>query len=180
MSKIVRTLMLLNLGAIALSIATPLKAQACRNYVVEDGYVNVRTGPSTKYSIVGRAYEGKDVNVVDSHQGWLRINYPHNGWVSGKMIGTDCSETPTSNSALYPYTEKISRAANGGILINIRQTPTWANLTKQERKSARENMWRDYSDEYNYESLTVNFYTSKGYHMAQYSSLCEGRCFTRE
>lgn len=177
--KMRKVLMLFSLGAIALTIATPTTAQACRNYVIEDGYVNVRTGPSTKYPIIGRAYEGSEVDIVDSSDGWLRISYPRNGWVSGKMIGTDCSGASATTGSRYPYTDNIS-VTNGNTLINIRQTPTWANLTKQERKSAREDIWWEYSSEYNEMPLTVNFYTSKGYHIAQYSSRCQGRCFTRE
>ncbi|MBE9193071.1 hypothetical protein IQ230_22505 [Gloeocapsopsis crepidinum LEGE 06123] len=69
---------------------------------------------------------------------------------------------------------------NAGVLITIRQTPTWAELTKQERKSIRENIWWDYLNDYSSELLTVDFYTSGGYHIAQYSSYCKGRCFTKE
>lgn len=117
---------------------------------------------------------------MDSSGSWLRITYPYNGWVSGSMIGTDCSEAPAANSGShYPYTIKIG-GGNGGTLITIRQTPTWADLTKQERKSARENIWKDYQSEYGSKSVTVNFYTSKGYQIAQYSSSCGGRCFTKE
>jgi uncharacterized protein YgiM (DUF1202 family) len=61
-----RYLILIGLGFLSLSITTPTKAQTCLSYVIEDGYVNVRTGPSTQHSIVGRAYEGNDVNVVGS------------------------------------------------------------------------------------------------------------------
>lgn len=173
-------LILLSVGVLSLNITTPLKAQACRNYVSEDGYVNVRSGSSTKHSIVGRAYEGSSVNVIGRSGGWLRINSPHNGWVSGNMIGTDCSRSPAANArGRYPYTEKITTVEQGR-LITIRQTPTWAELTKQERKSARENIWWDYLNEYGSEVLTLNFYTSQGYHIAQYSSRCQGRCFTRE
>lgn len=173
-------LIFLNIGVLSVFATTPLKAQACRNYVTEDGYVNVRSGPSTKHSIVGRAYEGTNVNVVGRSGGWLRINAPHNGWVSGNMIGTDCRQSRSANSrSRYPYTEKIS-IIEQGILITVRQTPTWAELTKQERKSARDNMWWDYLNEYGSEAITLNFYTSQGYHIAQYSSRCQGRCFTRE
>jgi len=173
-------LILLSLGVLSLSVTTASKAQACRNYVIEDDYVNVRTSPSTQHSIVGRAYEGSDVNVVGRSGGWLRITFPHNGWVSGNMIGTNCRRLPDTNSGgRYPYTEKLN-VMDGDILITIRQTPTWAELTKQERKSARENMWWDYLSEYSSEPLTVDFYTSRGYHIAQYSSRCRGRCFTKE
>ncbi len=96
------------------------------------------------------------------------------------MIGTDCRQSSTANSrGRYPYTEKIS-VIEQGILVTIRQTPTWAELTTQERKSARENMWWDYLNEYGSEPLTVDFYTSRGYHIAQYSTRCRGRCFTKE
>lgn len=112
-SKIINLKNIVTLGlpfcVLSMSITTPLQAQACRSYVIEDGYVNVRTGPSTNSRIVGRAYEGSDVNVVGSSGGWLRITYPHNGWVSRNMIGTDCGEVPSSNSVgRYPYTVNIS------------------------------------------------------------------------
>lgn len=54
-------------------------------------WVNIRSGPSTKHDIIGRAYLGETIELVEWNQGetWCKVYYDNGnkvGWVFGKFI----------------------------------------------------------------------------------------------
>ena len=56
--------------------------------VVTATSLNVRSGASTSYSIVGKVTKGKSVEIISSSNGWYKIEYGTNktGWSSGEYI----------------------------------------------------------------------------------------------
>ena len=50
--------------------------------------LNVRSGPSTSYSIVGSLTNGRIVKILDQRNGWYQVSYNSGkiGWVSGAYI----------------------------------------------------------------------------------------------
>jgi uncharacterized protein YgiM (DUF1202 family) len=156
-------------------LAKPAMAQ-CK-YAVYDPPSNVRSGPGNNYKVIGSINHQTSINIVSNSGAWLRTNHPINGWIHNSQIHQDCS---SQDSPRYPYTVNAVQH-NGGMIVTVRQTPTWAKLTKSERKSIRENIWYDYLESGEWQhNLVVNFYTSAGYNIASYSTGCNGRCFTKE
>ena len=156
-------------------LAKPAMAQC--NYVAYDPPSNIRSGPGSNYKVVGSLKYQTSLNVVGNSGAWLKTNYPINGWIHNTQITQDCS---SQDSPRYPYTANAVQH-NGGMIVDIRQTPTWAELSKSERKSIRENIWRDNLESRDWQhNLVVNFYTSVGYNISTYSTGCNGRCFTKE
>ena len=45
-------------------------------------FLNVRTGPSTKYASVGKLHKGDEVRVYQQKNGWAKIEKDRNRWVS--------------------------------------------------------------------------------------------------
>ena len=52
--------------------------------------LNVRSGPSTSNSIIGKAYKGNTVEILDSSNGWYKIKLSNGqvGWASSQYIST--------------------------------------------------------------------------------------------
>lgn len=64
-------------------------------YVKVNTSLNVRSGPSTNYSIVGRKYNGDKVTVYKENSNWSNIGT--NEWVSSDYL-TDSNVQPISNT----------------------------------------------------------------------------------
>ena len=57
---------------------------------------NVRSGPGTNYSIIGGANAGDTFTVLDSSNGWNRINYNgQNGYIAGNLMTVSGSSAST-------------------------------------------------------------------------------------
>ncbi len=75
--------------------------------------LNVRSGPSTSYSIIGGLSKGQNVTISESKDGWHKIEYKNKeGWTSGKYISIKSSD---DNST--PSTSKKLKATAG---LNVR------------------------------------------------------------
>lgn len=164
------------LSSFFVSLSTKSAIAQCK-YVVHAPPSNVRSGPGSNFKVVGSIDQQTSINIVNSSGAWLKTTSPINGWIHHSQIVQNCSD---QDAPRYPYTANPVQY-NGGMIVAIRQTPTWAKLTGDERKSIRENIWRDYLESGDWQhNLVVNFYTSTGYHIASYSTGCNGRCFTKE
>ena len=52
-----------------------------------NSYLNLRTGPSTNYSIIGHLLNGTEVDVIEESDGWYKIVVPEQtGYVCGKYL----------------------------------------------------------------------------------------------
>jgi SH3-like domain-containing protein len=53
--------------------------------------LNVRSGPSTDTSIVGKLNNGEWVSIQDEKDGWLQITNPIAGWISKQRTDHTCN-----------------------------------------------------------------------------------------
>mgnify|MGYP004535429651 CR=1 FL=1 len=61
--------------------------------------LNVRSGSSTSYSIVGKVTKGEEVEILSSSNGWYKIKYSDiTGWVSGDYISTSTEKVSENTS----------------------------------------------------------------------------------
>lgn len=104
--------------AAVLMVMTAVAALADTRYVrsPNDGFLNLRTGPGTKYDIILRMYNGEYVEVLEySGTSWVRVQHESGatGWASAKyMVKTDLG----TGERLYVY------SPNDGFL-NLRTGP---------------------------------------------------------
>ena len=97
------------------------------NYIIKevntDG-LNVRTGPSTSYSSIGKLNKGTKVQVISESAGWSKINYNNKiAYVSSgylKTVSTNTSDTKPEDST-EQYMEIKVVNTNG---LNVRKGPS--------------------------------------------------------
>lgn len=80
-----------------------------------DGFLNLRTGPGTRFDIIMRMYNGDYVEVLEYSGTWVRVQHENGavGWASSKyMVKTDLG----TGERLYVY------SPNDGFL-NLRTGP---------------------------------------------------------
>ena len=77
-------------GAMLITLASfTTKADAANaTGTVTANSLNVRSGASTSYSVVGKLTKGETVEILSSNDGWYKVQYDDNktGWSSGKYI----------------------------------------------------------------------------------------------
>ncbi len=81
--------------------------------------LNIRSGPSTSNSVVGYAYKGDKLQILETSNGWYKVKLSNGkiGWGSGKYInvsGDSSSEAPSSGK-----TGTITASA-----LNVRSGPS--------------------------------------------------------
>lgn len=116
----------LAVGVGALAVAsTGIQANAAQNQdvqvTVNCSYLNVRTGPSTKYRIIGTTTYGKTFDVLSKDDGWYKVEYKgETGWISGKYVKTKSS---TSNTLVKNTANEFLNVRSGkGMKYSIKDT----------------------------------------------------------
>ena len=75
----------------------PAKREQSGKVVNVRTYLNLRTGPGTDYTVVGRLLNGAEVKVLEESNGWYKVVVPEQtGYVYGKYL--DVMNAPTENS----------------------------------------------------------------------------------
>lgn len=107
--------------------------------------LNVRSGPSTKYKVVGSLSKNKSVTVLSSSQGWSKVRLPNNkeGWASSKYIKMDQSNNNSSNTnnssnnASASQGKKkmtvVATAYTGYSTTSTGQKPVWGTIAVDPR-----------------------------------------------
>lgn len=106
--------------------------------VVTTSRLNVRKGPSTKYSRMGSLYKNKSVTVLDSKGNWYKINFNgKEGWVSKNYIkvnGNSTSQSSSQNNSNNSQsnvvrTMKVEASAYTGYsTTSTGQKPVWGTI----------------------------------------------------
>ena len=75
----------------------PAKREQAGKVVNVRTYLNLRTGPGTDYTVIGRLLNGAEVKVLEESNGWYKVVVPEQtGYVCGKYL--DVMNAPTENS----------------------------------------------------------------------------------
>ena len=76
-------------------------------------YLNVRKGPSTKYSILSKLYTNNVIEIVEKSGNWYKVKTSSNieGWVSSKYIGS-YNEVQVTTSEVKQEEVKVESKEN--------------------------------------------------------------------
>ena len=95
--------------------------------VITTSKLNVRSGPSTKNSVVGSLRRNNTVNVTGSSNGWYRIDL--NGgeaYVSSQYVNTAQSSNNTTNAT--NTMQVVATAYTGYSTTSTGQKPVWGTI----------------------------------------------------
>ncbi|MCC3867542.1 C40 family peptidase [Terrisporobacter mayombei] len=82
-----------------LSSSAPESSATTTKYV-NTSTLNVRSGPSTSYSVIGTLSSGTKVEVISTSNGWSKIKYSgKTGYVSSQYLSSSASDNSTSTSS---------------------------------------------------------------------------------
>lgn len=98
---------------------TDVTTSAYTRYVKVNTSLNVRSGPSTNYSIVGRKYNGDKVTVYKENSNWSNIGT--NEWVSSDYL-TDSNVQVPSTVGQFKKLKSITTLYSNSNLTGIRYT----------------------------------------------------------
>jgi N-acetylmuramoyl-L-alanine amidase len=94
-------------------------SQVRETATVQVPILNVRSGPNTSYSVIGKLTSGEKIEIIEVKQGWYKISFNlGDGWVASDYVdekGT-ASEAPTSES---PDKKKVKVSAT---ILNVRSS----------------------------------------------------------
>ena len=106
--------------------------------VVTTSRLNVRKGPSTKYSRMGNLYKNKSVTILDSKGNWYKINFNgKEGWVSKNYIkvnGNSTSQSSSQNNSnnsqsnVVRTMNVVATAYTGYSTTSTGQKPVWGTI----------------------------------------------------
>lgn len=89
-------------------------------------YLNLRTGPSTNYSIIGHLLNGTEVEVLGESNGWYEIVIPEKkGYVCGDYLQVSSATTSSTNNKdklLEVLLQYYSTGATPAVTVNSGNT----------------------------------------------------------
>lgn len=104
--------------------------------VVTASKLNVRKGPSTKYSTIGSLYKNKNVTILDESNGWYKVNLNgKEGWASKKYIkvggnssSSNTSQNNSNNNQVVRKMNVVATAYTGYSTTSTGQKPVWGTI----------------------------------------------------
>ncbi|RDY24053.1 peptidoglycan endopeptidase [Romboutsia maritimum] len=113
----------LGVGAVAMTISS-IEASAMEKVTINTSALNIRSGPSTSYQIISKAYKGQVVQILESSNGWHKIKLPNGttGWGCGQYISigeTSNSEMIQNNKGKVTASPKLNIRSGTGTSYSI-------------------------------------------------------------
>lgn len=104
--------------------------------IVTASKLNVRKGPSTKYSRVGSLYKNKSVTILGESNGWYKVKLNgKEGWaskkyikVSGNSSSSNTSQSNSNNNNVVRTMNVVSTAYTGYSTTSTGQKPVWGTI----------------------------------------------------
>ncbi|MGL5346554.1 MAG: SH3 domain-containing protein [Peptostreptococcaceae bacterium] len=103
--------------------------------------LNVRSGPSTSYKVVGSLSKNKSITLLESSNGWYKVKLSNNkeGWASGKYIKRGSSDNTTNFESNSVSTNQgknmkvVATAYTGYSTTSTGQKPVWGTIAVDPR-----------------------------------------------
>lgn len=92
--------------------------------------LNVRSGPSTSYKVIGSLSKNKSVTVLSSSNGWSKVKLSNNkqGWASSKYIKVGSTNTTNSQNKDKKLVNVVATAYTGYSTTSTGQKPVWGTI----------------------------------------------------
>ncbi|MCC3670063.1 MULTISPECIES: SH3 domain-containing protein [Terrisporobacter] len=107
--KTIRTMTLTAAMMLTVSAFAPINKVDAANVTgtVTANVLNVRSGASTSYSVVGKVSKGEKVEILSSNDGWYKIEYDNN------QTGWSCDDYITKNTVTGTVTANVLNVRSG-------------------------------------------------------------------
>ena len=105
-----------SIPAMALALSVTSSFADSNEGIVTASALNVRSGPSTSYTVTTKLYKGNKVTILETSNGWMKIKTSNGtiGWVSSSYIEvSNTSTTQTSYKATVNATSLNVRKGAG-------------------------------------------------------------------
>ncbi|CEH35068.1 C40 family peptidase [Romboutsia lituseburensis] len=112
-----------NLGSVA-----PETPSTGKKATITTSSLNIRSGPSTSYSVVTKAYKGEKVEILENSSGWYKVKLSNGkvGWGSGSYISLDGDSGQIDQER--PVNPEVPSTGKEGVIttssLNIRSGPS--------------------------------------------------------
>ncbi|MCR8744913.1 SH3 domain-containing protein [Romboutsia lituseburensis] len=118
---------------------TPETPSTGKKATITTSSLNIRSGPSTSYSVVTKAYKGDKVEILESYNGWYKVKLSNGqvGWGSGSYISLDGDSGQTDQE--IPVNPDTPSTGKEGVIttssLNIRSGPStsYSIITKASK-----------------------------------------------
>lgn len=117
-----KTIATLGIGAVAFAMGS-IEASAMEKGTINTSALNIRTGPSTDYNRIDKAYKGNVVEILEKSNGWYRVKLSNGtiGWGSGQYITVSGQQNKPPTSTPSTNTRgKVTASPR----LNIRSGPS--------------------------------------------------------
>ena len=112
---------------------------------INSSVVNIRSGPGTDFPVAGSAYQGTEVSILASSNGWYKIQLGQlTGWLSGSLVDVKEQGIPVTvtaeraNLRSGPGTsfDKLGQVVQGDVLTLLEVQNDWYKVKTAEGKTA--------------------------------------------
>ena len=106
------------LSTLGLALSSTASFATGQEGVVTASVLNVRSGPSTSYSVITKLYKGDKVEILESSNGWNKIKTSSGktGWSSAEYLSTSGTSGSTSTTG--------KKATVTASTLNVRSGPS--------------------------------------------------------
>lgn len=128
--------------AMLLCLALPALADTG---TINGSVVNIRSGPGTNYPVAGSAYQGTEVSILESSNGWYKIQLGQlTGWLSSSLLDvkkqdiriTVKGELANLRSGPGTSFDKLGQVVKGDTLTLLEVQNDWYKVKTADGKTA--------------------------------------------
>jgi N-acetylmuramoyl-L-alanine amidase len=98
-------------------------SQVSQIATVKASILNIRSGPDTSYSIIGKLESGEKVKIIEINQGWYKISFENDhGWVAGDYVDEAGPSLSTTTSTQPSETQTKKTVQVSATILNVRSS----------------------------------------------------------
>ena len=110
-----------SIPAMALALSVTSSFADSNEGIVTASALNVRSGPSTSYTVTTKLYKGNKVTILETSNGWMKIKTSNGtiGWVSSSYIEVSNTSTTQTSYKATVNTDSLNMRKGAGTSYSI-------------------------------------------------------------